>query len=79
MLQRDPQIFGSGFRRRKLVPVREHRVLHPVQIARVVHVAHEVDISRQNADAVKMGESESHVTFNIGRLKRVYSLIATET
>jgi hypothetical protein len=60
MLERDPQIFRSRLWRGKLVPMRQNRILHPVQIARIVHMPHEVDVSRQHAYAVKMEESGCH-------------------
>ena len=60
MLQRDPQIFRRRLRWGKLVPMRQNGILHPVQIARVVHMPHEVDVRGQHAYAVKVGESFCH-------------------
>ena len=33
--------------RRKLLPVADHRILHPLEVHRIVHMAHEVDVLRR--------------------------------
>ena len=44
VLQGDPRLARHFFRRGEFLPMGEHRVLHPAEIAGVVHMAHEVDV-----------------------------------
>jgi hypothetical protein len=57
----------------------QNRILNPVQIARIVHMPHEIDVSRQHAYAVKGGEGCCHQAFIINDKKRSYSLITAKT
>ena len=65
VLQRDPQIFPRGFGRGKLGSLRQNTVLHPVQVAGIIDVPHEINVSGQNTDTVQMGESVRHVTLDL--------------
>lgn len=64
MLERDPEMLGHRFGRRQRAPVVEDGVLHPFQIAGVVHMAHEVDVFGGYADGVEVGDRVTHIAVN---------------
>ena len=64
MLQRDPQVRRDRIGRSQLAPVTQHRVLHPVEVARVVDVPHEIDVGRVDTDPMVMAEVATHIAVN---------------
>jgi hypothetical protein len=58
--------------------MREHRILHPIQIARVIHMPHEINVGRRYAYAVKMRENSCHEAFIINVKRGRYSPIAAK-
>ena len=52
VLERDPRLARHIFFRGEIVPVRQHRILHPIEVARVVDMPHEVDVRCLDLDRV---------------------------
>ena len=50
VLQCDPCLGRHFLGRCDLLPMGKHPVLHPIEVARIVHVSHEVDIFGQDLD-----------------------------
>jgi len=65
MLERDPEMLGDRFGRRKRPPMVEHGALHPFEIAGIVDMTHEVDVVRLDADGIEMGNRVTHNDVNI--------------
>ena len=71
VLQRDPQIFRRRLGRRQLVPVCQHGFLNPVQVAGIIDVPHEINVSGQNTNTVQVGESVWHIVPDMAVLRPV--------
>jgi hypothetical protein len=57
MLERDPEVRCCCFRRCQLVPMCKNSILNPVQISRIVHMAHEINVVGLDANCVEVGKS----------------------
>ena len=52
VLERDPQMLGHRLGRGDVLPVRNHRILHPFEIMGIVDVPHEIDLGSIDGNRV---------------------------
>lgn len=61
VFQCDPQMCCNRLRRRKLLPVANNSCLHPLEIAGIIHVSHEINVSGFNGNSEIMWDGLIHL------------------